>query len=107
MKATTLNVPKLLLGHAEVVPQFVHKRLADLMSDFSLTGADRFNVLLIKHDMGRTHRNIKDTDWFGGKSSTRIGTFWMRLRNSCGSESKASSATLTKSSRFIVYHADQ
>jgi hypothetical protein len=37
-----------------------------------------------------------------GKSSTRIATFWMRLRNSSGSESKVSSATLTKSSRFIL-----
>ena len=41
-------------------------------------------------------------DWLGRKSSTRIATFWMRLRNSSGSKSKASSATLTKSSRFIL-----
>src|SRR5438552_9607932 len=42
-------------------------------------------------------------DWFGGKSSTRIATFLIRLRNSCGSESNASSATLTKCSRFILH----
>src|SRR6266852_9059297 len=42
-----------------------------------------------------------DGRWFAGKSSTRIATFWMRTRNSSGSESKVSSATLTKSSRFI------
>ena len=41
-------------------------------------------------------------DWFGGKSSTRIATFFIRLRNSSGNESNASSATLMKSSRFIV-----
>lgn len=34
--------------------------LADLMSNFSLIGADRFNVLLLKHDVRGTHRNIKD-----------------------------------------------
>src|SRR6266567_1768322 len=42
-------------------------------------------------------------DWFAGKSSTRIATFWMRLRYSSGSESKASSATLTNSSRSILH----
>ena len=41
--------------------------------------------------------------WFAGKSSTRIAKFWMRLRNSSGSESKVSSATLTKSPRFITH----
>jgi len=41
----SLNVPKLFLGHAEVVPQFVHERLADLMTDFCLARTDRFNVL--------------------------------------------------------------
>src|SRR5215471_2926701 len=41
-------------------------------------------------------------DCLAGKSSTRIATLWMRLRNSSGRESNASSATLTKSSRFIL-----
>src|ERR1700746_1471560 len=42
-------------------------------------------------------------DWFGGNSSTRIATCLIRLRNSCGSESNASSTTLTKCSRFILH----
>src|SRR5229473_5735257 len=41
--------------------------------------------------------------WFGGTSSTRTATLRMRLRNSCGSESSASSTTLTKCSRFILH----
>jgi len=41
---------------------------------------------------------------FGGKSSTRIATFFIRLRNSSGNESNAFSATLMKSSRFILHH---
>jgi hypothetical protein len=41
--------------------------------------------------------------WFGGKSSTRIAPFFIRLRNSSGSESNASSAALTKCSRFILH----
>ena len=56
----SLNIPKLLLRHAEIVPQFVDKRLADLVADFCLARTDRFDVLLIKHDVGRTHENIKD-----------------------------------------------
>src|SRR5437870_13593537 len=46
-------------------------------------------------------------DWFGGKASTRIATFFIRLRNSCGSESNASSTTLTKCSRFIRHPLKQ
>ena len=46
-----LYVLKLFLGHAEVVPQFVHERLADLVSDFCLARTDRFDLLLIKHDV--------------------------------------------------------
>src|SRR2546426_8153770 len=42
-------------------------------------------------------------DWFGGKSSTRIATFFIRLRNSSGSESSESSTTLMKCSRFILH----
>src|SRR6266550_1720507 len=42
-------------------------------------------------------------DCFGGKSSTRIATFFIRLRNSSGSESSESSTTLTKCSRFILH----
>src|SRR5213593_3747750 len=42
-------------------------------------------------------------DWFGGESSTRIATFFIRLRNSSGSESSESSTTLMKSLRFIPH----
>jgi hypothetical protein len=41
--------------------------------------------------------------WFGGRSSTKTATLRMRLRNSCGSESRASSTTFTKCSRFILH----
>jgi hypothetical protein len=56
----TLNVPELFLSHAKIVPQFVHERLADLMAHFRFAGTDRFNVLLIKHDVRWPHRNIKE-----------------------------------------------
>ena len=46
-------------------------------------------------------------DWFGGKSSTRIATFFIWLRNSSGNQSNAFSAELMKSSRFILHHADR
>jgi hypothetical protein len=45
--------------------------------------------------------------WFGGISSTRTATLRMRVRNSCGSESSASSTALTKCSRFILYPLKQ
>src|SRR5208337_4276292 len=41
--------------------------------------------------------------WCGGTSSTRTATLRMRLRNSCGSESSASSTALAKCSRFMVH----
>src|SRR5438270_1962497 len=40
---------------------------------------------------------------FGGKSSTKTATLWMRLRNSSGRESSAFSTSLTKYSRFILH----
>ena len=54
--AFRLNVPKLLLRHSEIVPQFVYKSLADLVTDFDLASADRFNILLIKDDVIRPNR---------------------------------------------------
>jgi hypothetical protein len=105
------------------VSQFVDKRLADLVADFSPAPTDRFDVLLVKHDVVRTHGNLNDAllrcwnavkdakkqppllsgrrDWFGGKSSTRIAAFSIRLRNSFGSESKTSSATVMNCSRVM------
>jgi hypothetical protein len=51
-----LHILQLFLGHPKIVPEFMYESLADLMSDFSLIGADRFNILLIKHDVGRADR---------------------------------------------------
>ena len=53
---TSLNIPKLFLSHAEIVPQFVYERLPDLLADFCLARTDGFDVLLVKHDMGWTCR---------------------------------------------------
>jgi len=54
--ALLLNILQLLLRHPEVVTQFVHERLADLVANFCLVRTDRFDVLLIKHDVGWTCR---------------------------------------------------
>ena len=51
-----LNISKLFFSHAEIVSQFVHEGLADLMADFCLVRTDRFNILLIEHDVGWTCR---------------------------------------------------
>ena len=59
-RSFALHIFQLLLGHAEIMTKFVYKRLADLIADFSLIGADRFNVLLIENDVGRNHRKIKN-----------------------------------------------
>ena len=55
-----LHIPQLLLGHAEIMTEFMYESLANLMTNFRLIGADRLNVLLIKHDVSWTYRNIKD-----------------------------------------------
>ena len=55
-----LHILQLLLGHAEIMAEFMYESLADLMSDFSLVGADRFNVFLIKHDVIRSPGEVKD-----------------------------------------------
>jgi hypothetical protein len=51
-----LHILQLLLGHAEIMTEFMYESLADLMSDFSLIRADRLNVFLVKHDVGWTCR---------------------------------------------------
>src|SRR5579872_1968340 len=43
------NVPKLLLGHPKIVPQFMYESLANLMTDFCLLAADVLNIFLIKN----------------------------------------------------------
>jgi hypothetical protein len=35
-------------------------RQSDLFADFGLAGADRFNISLIKHDVIRPRRQVKD-----------------------------------------------
>ena len=45
-----LNILQLFI-QPEIVTQFMDDRQADLSTDFGLVGADRFNVLLIKHDV--------------------------------------------------------
>ena len=46
-----LNILQLVLIHPEIVAQFMDNRPADLFADFGLAGADRFNILLIEHDV--------------------------------------------------------
>jgi hypothetical protein len=53
---STLNILQLVLIHPEIVAQFMDDRQTDLFADSSLTGADRFNILLIKHDVIGTRR---------------------------------------------------
>src|SRR5713101_3471514 len=55
-----LNVPKLLLGHPKIVPQFMYERLANLMTHFGLARADRLNILLIKHNVIRSCGEVED-----------------------------------------------
>ena len=43
--ALPVHIPKLLLGHAEIVAQFMDDRSADLFADFGLAGADQFDFL--------------------------------------------------------------
>ena len=49
-----LHILQFLLGHAEIMTEFMYESQANLMTNFCLIGADRLNVLLIKHDVGRT-----------------------------------------------------
>jgi hypothetical protein len=44
---TPIKHPELVFVHAEIVSRFVNYRQADLFADFSPSGADRFNILLI------------------------------------------------------------
>jgi hypothetical protein len=40
--------------------EFMYKSLANLMTNFYLTGADRLNILLIKHDVIRSRGEVED-----------------------------------------------
>jgi hypothetical protein len=49
----------LALIHAKIMAKFMDDRQADLLTDFDLAGADRFNILLIKHDVIGPRREVK------------------------------------------------
>ncbi len=46
-----LYILQVVLIQPEIVAQFMDNRSADLFADFGLAGADRFNILLVKHDV--------------------------------------------------------
>ena len=54
-----LNIFELVFIQAEIVAEFVNERQADLFADFGLVRADRFNILLIKHEVIRSRRQVK------------------------------------------------
>jgi hypothetical protein len=56
-----LNILQLLLVHTEVVAELVDDRELDLISNFGLGGANRFDVLLVEHDVIRPSREIEYT----------------------------------------------
>jgi len=49
-----LHIFQLLLRPAEIMTEFVYESLANLVTNFCLACADGFDVLLVKHDVGRT-----------------------------------------------------
>src|SRR6266849_3598189 len=49
--AKPLNILQLVFIQPEIVTQFMDDRKADLFADFGLAGADRFDILLIEHDV--------------------------------------------------------
>ena len=49
-----LHILQLLLGHAEIMTEFMYESLPNLMTNFCLIGTDRLNVFLIQDDVGRT-----------------------------------------------------
>jgi len=107
------------------MPQFVDHRSPNLVADFSLAGADRLDVLLVKHDVVRPRPQIEKAllcCWHTMKqtqkepSSPREGRRLVRWQvlyengnivNACaklsGSESKTSSTTLVKCSRSMFH----
>ena len=54
-----LHILELILIQAKVVAQFVDDCLADLFADLGLSGADRFNILLVEHDVVGTRGQVK------------------------------------------------
>jgi hypothetical protein len=58
-RSTMLHILQLILIHPKVVAQFVDDCPADLFADFVLIGADCFNILLVKHDVVGSRRQVK------------------------------------------------
>jgi len=102
------------------------ERLANLLVDFCIARTDGFNVFLIKHDVGRTDRKIKDALLRSGHSVENaqkqppllppLGWFLVgrkildKNRNVLDTAAKffwqriqRFFRTLTKSSRFILH----
>ena len=52
--ALAATILQFLLGHAEIMTEFMYESPANLMTNFCLIGGDRLNVLLRKRDVGRT-----------------------------------------------------
>jgi hypothetical protein len=46
-----LNIFQLVLIQPEIVTEFMDDSQADLWADLGFAGADRFNILLIEHDV--------------------------------------------------------
>src|SRR5215469_17912125 len=64
----------------------MHESLANLLTNFCLTGANRLDVFLIEHDVGRTGRQVKDALPGGGhavkdaqKQASLLSGTWGRL----------------------------
>src|SRR5215467_14945881 len=64
----------------------MHESLANLLTNFCLTGANRLDVFLIEHDVGRTGRQVKDALPGGGhavkdaqKQASLLSGRWGRL----------------------------
>jgi len=57
--AMRLHILQLILVHPKVVAQFVDDCQADLLADLVLVGADRFNILLVKHDVVGSRGPVK------------------------------------------------
>src|SRR5215469_5750924 len=54
-----LDILQLVLIHPEIVAQLMDDGQPDLFADFRFTGADRFNIFLIEHDVIGPGRQVK------------------------------------------------
>src|SRR5208283_2517163 len=58
---TSLDALELLLGHSEIVSEFVDDRAPDLLAQLGLVVADSLDVLLVEHNVIRACWEAKDT----------------------------------------------